>query len=289
LTIDQSLFLNCDGGCASDALLNDGGGSVTIRNSTISGGVATCFGQIYNASGSLLVEDSIFEGGVKAAIFAWSPYIVRRTTFRGMTGYSVLERRGGQYTVDQCRFENCHTSGPLFMSYYGGEYVIKDSTFCSTTWTGSMVQGTWTDGGGNTNTEDCTVVSGVTPVSGPAIGGTTVTIVGSNFPSNPSVLFGDAPASNVVRLSSSRLSAMTPQSLPGMTSITVNGFRLPNAFYYRPECGSDLDQNGSVDAGDIAIVLLDFGQCYSSPLTAPAPDVPPLLEAQPLPESPRRR
>lgn len=290
LAIEQSSFLNCDGGCASDALLNDGGGSVTIRSSTISGGVATCFGQIYNASGSLLVEDSAFESGVKAAIFAWSPYTVRRTTFRGMTGYSVLERRGGQYIVDQCRFENCHTSGPLFMSYYGGEYVISGSTFCSTSWTGSMVQGAWTDGGGNTNAQDCTVVTGVTPVSGPSTGGTAVTIVGSDFPINPTVLFGGGPATNVVRLSSSRLSATTPPGLPGMTSVTVNGFTSPNSFYYRPECGSDLDQSGEVDGGDLAILLLDWGPCYSNAApNSPEDSTPYMLreEAGVAPATPR--
>jgi hypothetical protein len=28
-------------------------------------------------------------------------------------------------------------------------------------------------------------------------------------------------------------------------------------------CATDLDQNGSVDAGDISIILLDFGPCSS--------------------------
>jgi hypothetical protein len=132
-------------------------------------------------------------------------------------------------------------------------------------------------------------VTGVIPPSVPSQGGSTVTIKGANFPVNPSVAIGGVPASDVVRVSATRITATSPALLPGMASIQVNGFMLQDAIYIRPECGSDLDQNGSVDAGDIAIVLLDFGQCYSSPLTAPAPDVPPLLEAQPLPESPRRR
>jgi hypothetical protein len=132
-------------------------------------------------------------------------------------------------------------------------------------------------------------VTGVIPPSVPSQGGSTVTIKGANFPVNPSVAIGGVPASDVVRVSATRITATCPALLPGIASIQVNGFMLQDAIYIRPECGSDLDQNGSVDAGDIAIVLLDFGQCYSSPLTAPAPDVPPLLEAQPLPESPRRR
>ena len=75
-----------------------------------------------------------------------------------------------------------------------------------------------------------------------------------------------------------------------MRSITVNGFTLTDGIYYRPECGSDLDQNGIVDAGDISIILLDFGQCYETPLVAPGtPEVPELLEAQPVTEPQTRR
>ena len=75
-----------------------------------------------------------------------------------------------------------------------------------------------------------------------------------------------------------------------MTSVTVGNWVQPNAFYYRPECGSDLDQNGIVDAGDISIILLDFGQCYETPLVAPGtPEVPELLEAQPVTEPQTRR
>jgi hypothetical protein len=74
-----------------------------------------------------------------------------------------------------------------------------------------------------------------------------------------------------------------------MASIQVSGFTLQDAIYIRPECGSDLDQNGVVDTGDISIILLDFGPCYQAPLAAPAPEVPPLLDAQALPDAPRQR
>jgi hypothetical protein len=150
-TIQNCEFFECDGGCAAEAILHDGGGLVMVQGSQIIGSDgATCFGQIYNAQGSLVVEDTVFESGNKPAVFAWSPYTVRRCTFRGMTGGSVLERRGGTYTVDACQFIDCHVAGPLFMSYYSGSFVISNSVFCDTTWVGSMVNGTWTDGGGNT-------------------------------------------------------------------------------------------------------------------------------------------
>lgn len=114
-----------------------------------------------------------------------------------------------------------------------------------------------------------TNVTGVTPISGPSQGGSIITIRGANFQPNPIVLIGSVPATNVTRVSATRLTATTPVGLPGMTSITVNGFTLPDAFYYRPECGSDLDQDGEVTASDISIVLLDFGPCYQAPVAAP--------------------
>jgi hypothetical protein len=146
------------------------------------------------------------------------------------------------------------------------------------------------DDNGNSIPDVCeTSVAGVTPPSVPAQGGATVTIKGANFPQNPTVLIGGLPATDVVRLSATRLTATSPALLPGMASISVNGFTLPEALYIRPECGSDLDQNGTVDAGDISIILLDFGPCYQAPLAAPTPEVPPLLDAQAPPDAPRHR
>ena len=113
-----------------------------------------------------------------------------------------------------------------------------------------------------------------------------VTIKGANFPENPTVLVGGLPATDVVRLSATRITATSPALVPGMTSITVNGFTLPEAIYIRPECGSDLDQNGFVDAADISIILLDFGPCYEG-LQAhgtQSQDPPELLAAEPAPK-----
>jgi hypothetical protein len=134
-----------------------------------------------------------------------------------------------------------------------------------------------------------TSVTGVLPPSVPSQGGVTITINGRNFPDNPTVLVGGTHATDVVRVSATRLTATTPAGLPGMTSISVNGFTLPDAFYYRPECGSDLDQNGTVDAGDISIILLDFGPCYEPPTALATPAPTPLLapdESTPAPTPP---
>ena len=135
---------------------------------------------------------------------------------------------------------------------------------------GQILSGQLDDDNTNGIPDICeTSVTGVIPPSVPAQGGATVTIKGANFPQNPTVLIGGTPATNVVRISPTRLTATSPALMPGMTSISVNGFTLPDALYIRPECGSDLDQNGEVDAADISIILLDFGPCYPAPVTAP--------------------
>jgi hypothetical protein len=155
---------------------------------------------------------------------------------------------------------------------------------------GQILRGELEDLNGNGVPDICeTSISSVLPPSVPAQGGSTITIRGNGFPANPTVLIGGVPATNVVRESLSRITATSPAVLPGMASVSVNDFTLQDGIYIRPECGSDLDQNGSVDAADIAIILLDFGQCYETPDAAPAPEVPPLLDAQALPDAPRQR
>lgn len=132
------------------------------------------------------------------------------------------------------------------------------------------------------------VINNVKPISGPASGGTTVTINGTNFSPTARVTFDGVAATSVVVLSSTEIRAVTPAGFPGESTVSVD-YGSATAFYYRPECGSDLDQDGEVTAADIAIVLLDFGPCYQSPLTAPATEVPPLLDPQALPDAPRHR
>jgi hypothetical protein len=155
---------------------------------------------------------------------------------------------------------------------------------------GQILSGELDDDNTNGIPDICeTSVTGVIPPSVPSQGGATVTIKGANFPENPTVLLGGVAATDVVRLSATRITATSPALLPGMASISVSGFTLPEALYIRPECGSDLDQNGSVDGGDMAILLLDWGPCYAPPgaLAAPAPT--PLLvpdESTPAPTPP---
>jgi hypothetical protein len=135
---------------------------------------------------------------------------------------------------------------------------------------GQILRGELEDLNSNGVPDICeTSISSVLPPSVPAQGGSTITIRGNGFPANPTVLIGGVPATNVVRESPTRITATSPAVLPGMASVSVNNFTLADGIYIRPECGSDLDQNGVVDAGDISIILLDFGPCYFSAVSIP--------------------
>lgn len=111
-------------------------------------------------------------------------------------------------------------------------------------------------------------VTYVQPISGPANGGTAVNINGVNFPNSVSVLFGGVAATDVVVVSSTLITAVTPVGVPGMTVVTVNGVG-GEAFYYRSNCQSDLDGSGQVDSSDLGILLLDYGSCGDSVAVAP--------------------
>ena len=130
-----------------------------------------------------------------------------------------------------------------------------------------VLSGAVTDQNLNGIPDTCEVssVSGVVPVSGSSTGGTAVKIIGTNFFSElpVSVTFGGAPATDVVVVSLTEIRAVTPAGTPGMCVVTVNSAS-SESFYYRPTCGSDIDNNGVVDNADLGILLLDYGSCSES-------------------------
>jgi autotransporter passenger strand-loop-strand repeat protein len=74
---------------------------------------------------------------------------------------------------------------------------------------------------GNTTTSAPTVTK-VAPASGPAAGGSTVTITGTNFTGATKVLFGSTPATNFTVVSATQISATEPAGTAGQTvDITV--------------------------------------------------------------------
>ena len=127
-------------------------------------------------------------------------------------------------------------------------------------------------------------VTRVQPISGPSTGGTAVRIIGTNFFSAlpVSVTFGGAPATDVVVVSLTEITAVTPSGSPGDTVVTVNGASV-EAFYYRPSCDGDLDNNGTIDSADLGVMLTNYGNCYESAAAAPQePMIFPIEAAKPI-------
>ncbi len=80
-------------------------------------------------------------------------------------------------------------------------------------------------------------ITTVIPGSGTTAGGTSVTITGSHFQPGSSVSFGANPASNVVVVSSTQITATTPAGVAGAVSVGVTGpdgtsAALPSAYTY---------------------------------------------------------
>jgi hypothetical protein len=79
-------------------------------------------------------------------------------------------------------------------------------------------------------------VASVTPDRGPNTGATPVTITGTNFTPNATVVFGTAPATNVTYVNPTTLTAITPPGTIGPVDVRVivngqEGSRA-NAFTY---------------------------------------------------------
>jgi hypothetical protein len=165
--------------------------------------------------------------------------------------------------------------------YTGSGYIMEWDADCNSDGIvdyGQILRGELEDLNSNGVPDICeTSIVSVLPPSVPAQGGSTITIRGNGFPANPTVLIGGVPATNVVRESLTRITATSPAVLPGMASVSVNDFTLADGIYIRPQCGSDLDQDGEVTAADIAIVLLDFGPCYVSAAPNPPEDSRPFM------------
>ena len=78
----------------------------------------------------------------------------------------------------------------------------------------------------------------LSPAEGPATGGTDVLIRGTNYGKGAQVLFGGAPASNVIVLDSTTIFATAPARPAGAVAVEVINrgvsATLPNAFRYNP-------------------------------------------------------
>lgn len=110
--------------------------------------------------------------------------------------------------------------------------------------------------GGYTYSNPAPTVSGVSPTSGSASGGTAVTITGTNFVSGATVSFGGTAATGVSVTSSTSIAATTPAHTAGAVSVTVmnsddQSASLPSGYTYTgpPTVGSISPNSGSTSGG----------------------------------------
>ncbi|MDA9717897.1 S8 family serine peptidase [Planctomycetaceae bacterium] len=69
--------------------------------------------------------------------------------------------------------------------------------------------------------DDNPAVTSITPATGPVAGGTSVTIVGSNFKAGATVTIGGAPADDVVVVNSNQITATTPARFAASADVRV--------------------------------------------------------------------
>ena len=90
-------------------------------------------------------------------------------------------------------------------------------------------------------------VTAVTPLQGSILGGTQITVNGTNLGGATSVTIGGVPATNVVAVSSTTVTAVTPAGSVGAVDVTVSGPKntatAANAFTYTSTWYTVLEQN----------------------------------------------
>jgi hypothetical protein len=174
-------------GIHGNCFVQEGGVSV-FRNCSLVGGQTSWTPQIYNASGSLTIEDSLFDGGsLQTALFGWAPYTVRRSTFRNFTAVSVMDGRSGEVLIDACNFEHCHCDIGLFIQTYSLSYAIASSTFCDCS--SPIFECCWSDLGGNNFNAACSCFGDLNGDG--QVAGADVTIVLSGWQNGPGSTEGD--------------------------------------------------------------------------------------------------
>ena len=120
-------------------------------------------------------------------------------------------------------------------------------------------------------------VSSVTPASGSHLGGTPITITGTNFVTPASVTLGGAVATAVTVASPTSITATTAGRLPGTVNVVVsspgdlNG-TLTSGFTYLAPTVTGISPNGGSAAGGTLVMITGTG--FSSPATVSLGGVP---------------
>jgi uncharacterized protein YhjY with autotransporter beta-barrel domain len=170
---------------------------VTVTTSAGTSVTSTSDHFTYTASQSAPAVTAITPTGGSTA--GGTSVTITGTNFTGATGVMFGATAAATFTV------NSATSITATSPAGSGVVDITVTTSGGTSATLAADQFTYSSGGGSPP-----VVNGVSPVGGPAAGGTTVTVLGSNFTGATLVAFGATPAASFTVVSATRITAVSP-------------------------------------------------------------------------------
>lgn len=186
VTAERCYFQNCTG-AQGTIMMQEGGGSSVMRYCTLLGAGETPGWWIYNVGSSFTIEDCDFDSMRGIVLFGWSPYTVRRSAFRNITGDRLMEMRFGTTVIEDCEFRNCQIDGFMFGVIYSAVYSLSGSNFCRTST--PIFQGPWSDLGGNNFNAPCSCFGDLNGDG--VVGAADLSIVLSGWQSGPGTTSGD--------------------------------------------------------------------------------------------------
>ncbi len=176
------------------------------------------------SGGTTLQVGGIYNGSIKSIplVLGWNFIAFPR---QGSRAFSDLKLTCGGVTKTLAEGSSLDSSGWVYgkiFTYQNGtwiELLCGTGTNLLEEWKGYWVY-CWVSGVTLNLVTSPSVIS-VRPSTGPADGGTPVTITGSSFNAEASVYFGETPASNVSVVNSSTINCTTPPHAMGAVDVTV--------------------------------------------------------------------
>ena len=279
------------GASGNSATASSGAATTTSANELIFGANTVATGNAAAGSGFTsriitspdgdLAEDKIVttagSNSATATLTSSGPWVMQMATFSAVSGpvptvSSVVPNNGSTAGGTAVTITGTNFAAGATVTFGGtaatNVVVVNSTTITATTPAGSAGR---SDGDGDGERAERKpgngftyvappTVSSVSPNSGSTLGGTAVTITGTNFAAGATVTFGGTAATNVVVVNSTTITATTPAGSAGAVTVmvTVNGQSgsLTNGYTYVvvPTVTSVSPNNGST-AGGTAVTI----------------------------------
>ena len=141
-----------------------------------------------------------------------NPSISTNFTLSGTSTCPQVASGGGAGTLAPGTCKEFISFTPTVGGSISGSLTATDNSLTATTTTQSVPL---------TGTGLAPTVTGIAPTFGPAAGGTSIVITGTNFVSGATVRFGTTPATSVTYSSANRITATSPAGTAGVVDVTV--------------------------------------------------------------------